>query len=514
MTSTANCVTCGPASAPLSTAVTIGVQRAGDVREGIQNAPLLNVSGTDTAARLCFIVTEIDCVLATVPGGQVRSCIVAAIVRVGPGLGPVHDAFGRPGPDAALSHELSWTVKKNVPGKEKRATMTPCTCGFRARYPSPELELRRVVVYVLAIGETEGAMLSIAGETRNADKVESTMNRRLSEGVLRAAVFSGLGTSALLVAEYRDPILCTADGGCGVVRNSPYAAPFGIPLPLIGVLFFLIALCAIAIPRARRRLLLPLSLAGSVAGLSYLAIQAFVLHAFCPMCLVVDVSALLLGVTAFSARGAAPAPLRLQGAAAHLVAAVAVTGGALGWHAHLAGAHVEARSEVPPVVLREQRPGRVTVVEFVDFECPACRAQYGQFSSVLASYADRVNVVVKQMPLPQHEHALDAARAYCCAADRDKAAEMADRLFKAQHLGREDCEEIAVSLGLDRNEFRSCVDSERIANRLRADTKEATSAGIHGLPTLWIGQERFEGVHERAVLEASIERALRHPTPS
>jgi len=42
----------------------------------------------------------------------------------------------------------------------------------------------------------------------------------------------------------------------------------------------------------------------------------------------------------------------------------------------------------------------------------------------------------------------------------------------------------------------------------------AASVGIRSLPTLWIGQERFEGVHERKVLQASIERALRHPTPS
>ena len=92
---------------------------------------------------------------------------------------------------------------------------------------------------------------------------------------------------------------------------------------------------------------------------------------------------------------------------------------------------------------------------------------------------------------------------------------MADRLFRAQHLGREDCEEIAVGLGLDRNEFRRCVDSDRVAQRLRTDNSEAAAAGIRGLPTLWIGQERFEGVHTPAVLQASIERALlRRPTPS
>ena len=375
-----------------------------------------------------------------------------------------------------------------------------------------ELEVSADVVYALLVGEMVYA--GSPGRPYNV-QVESTMNRWLSEGVLRAAALSGLGMSALLIAEYRDPILCTPGGGCEVVRHSAYAAPFGVPLPLIGVLFFCTVLCAVVVPQARRWLL-PWSVAGAVGGVSYIVIQGFVLQAYCPLCLVVDFSALIVGVTAFMGRGVSPPRLTLRVAGAHLIGGVAVTVGALSWHASLAP-HTGPRStigEVPPVVLREQTPGRVTVVEFVDFECPACREQYGQFSSVLANYADRVNLVVKQMPLPQHQHALDAARAYCCAADRDKAAEMADRLFRAQQLGREDCEEIAVSLGLDRNEFRRCVDSDRVAGRLRDDHAAAASAGIRGLPTLWIGQERFEGVHERAALQASIERALRHPSPS
>lgn len=330
------------------------------------------------------------------------------------------------------------------------------------------------------------------------------MNRWLSEGVLRAAALAGLATSTLLIAEYRDPAgaLCAPGGGCEIARQSAYAMVLGVPLPLLGALFFATVLCVALVPQVRRWLF-PLGLVGAVAGVTLIGIQAFILNAFCRLCLIVDVSALVIAVTAFVGRSFSPPSLTAPIAAAHLLGALAVTGGAFCWHASLGA---------PPPVAAQ--PGRVTVVEFVDFECPACREQYGEFSSVLASYADRVNLVVKNMPLPQHQHAMDAARAYCCAAERNKAAEMADRLFKAQQLGREDCEEIAVSLGLDRNEFRNCVDSESVAKRLRDDHTAAASAGIRGLPTLWIGQERLEGVHGSAALRASIERALRGPTPS
>ena len=330
----------------------------------------------------------------------------------------------------------------------------------------------------------------------------SMMTRWLNEGILRGAALAGLATSTLLIAEYWDPVMCAPGAGCGLVRQSVYSAIFGIPLPVLGTLFFGALLCAAVVSPARRWLL-PLGLVGGVAGATYIGIQAFVLHTFCPLCLIVDVAALTIAVTAFAGRHFSPPRLAAPAAAAQLLGAVAITGGAVVWHASVGTAPVVA-----------SQPGRVTVVEFVDFECPACREQYGEFRSVLASYADRVNLVVKNVPLPQHQHAMDAARAYCCADKRNKAAEMADRLFKAEQLGREDCEEIAVSLGLDRNEFHNCVDSESVAQRLRDDHDAAKTAGIRGLPTLWIGQERLEGVHGSAALRASIERALRGPTPS
>lgn len=343
------------------------------------------------------------------------------------------------------------------------------------------------------------------------------MSRSFREFALRAAALTGLGMSALLVAEYRQPLpaLCAPGGGCDIVRYSPYAGFLGVPLPVLGVLFFGVAF-GVAIAPQTRKWLFPLSAFGAFAGVAFIAIQAFLLNAFCQFCLVVDVSALAIGGLAFTLRTVVPARPTLATGAAHAAGAFAVAVGAFAWHASLA---VHAGSAVtsgalPPAVLREQTPHVVTVVEFVDFECPACRAQHGQFRSVLSNYAGKVNVVVKQMPLPQHEHAVDAARAFCCAAENGEAGEMADRLFGAERLSREDCEDIAVSLGLDRDEFRRCVGSERVTERLRADRAEAASVGIRGLPTFWIGQERFEGVHDGAALRPSIDRALRRAAQS
>jgi len=338
------------------------------------------------------------------------------------------------------------------------------------------------------------------------------MPRTLSESVLRAAALVGLGVSALLIAEYQQPVpaFCAPGGGCEVVRHSPYAQFLGIPLPYLGVLFFAAVLGAAIVPRARRWLL-PLGAAGAAAGVAFLGIQAFLLNAFCQFCLVVDSSALVIGGASLNLRASPLMRPTRAATVAHAVAAIAVVSGALAWHSSVAAHARQAvtTGELPPVVQRAQVPNLVTVVEFVDFECPACRAQHSEFRSVLASYMGKVNVVIKQVPLPQHEHAIDAARAFCCAEEYGEAREMADRLFAAEHLTPQDCEEIAVSLGLDRDVFRRCVSSTRVTERLRADGAAAASVEIHGLPTFWIGEERFEGVHESGVLRSSIDRALR-----
>ncbi len=333
------------------------------------------------------------------------------------------------------------------------------------------------------------------------------MRQTLRELTLRVASLVGLGFSTLLVAEYQAPsaAACAPGGGCGIVRLSAYSHLFGIPLPIVGTTFFLGVLAIASVPRTRRWL--PLIGALSVlAGLVFVAIQAFVLHAFCPLCLMVDGAALLLGIAALTSGGSTTTRPTVLGVMAQTVAALAVTVGAVLWHANQTPS--DLHGELPALVQIEQKPNVVTIVEFVDFECPACREQYGQFCNVLGDYPGTINVVVKNMPLSQHQHAEDAARAYCCAAENGDPHAMADRLFVADKLGPEDCEDIAVDLGMNRDDFRRCVDSPQVTQRLDADREAAKDAGIRALPTFWIGTERFEGVHDGAVLRSSIDRAL------
>jgi uncharacterized membrane protein len=332
-----------------------------------------------------------------------------------------------------------------------------------------------------------------------------------AEWLLRGFAALGLGTSVLLLIEYLRPAatFCDDAGGCGIVRASVYARPLGIPTPAFGVLFFAAALVLALVPRAwGRKLLLYAAAAGAAGAVGFLALQAFVLHAWCKYCVIADGSALALLALAVPLRDRIPRALRPLGwlavAGTAALAFAAPFGVALALHTRQA----PVVAPLPPVVAAEQKPGVVTIVEFLDFECPYCRRLHAALKPILATYGVKVRVVRKMVPLPSHIHSEEAARAWCCADDVGKGDEMADALMSSEDLTTGGCEKLAASLGMDLAYYRQCLLDKRTAARPRADTEAFRAIGVGKLPTFWIGEERYIGVPEADVIRASIDRAL------
>src|SRR3989344_5767993 len=71
--------------------------------------------------------------------------------------------------------------------------------------------------------------------------------------------------------------------------------------------------------------------------------------------------------------------------------------------------------------------GALEVVEFSDFQCPACGAAYPQIKNIVAQYNDKVKFIYKHFPLPSHPFAFKAAEASECAADQGKFWEYHDK---------------------------------------------------------------------------------------
>jgi protein-disulfide isomerase len=190
------------------------------------------------------------------------------------------------------------------------------------------------------------------------------------------------------------------------------------------------------------------------------------------------------------------------------------SGGGAGAGSAANGPQAQQVAVLPGPVAREQRDGQVTIVEFADFECPYCRRQHGVLATVLERYRGRVRLVRKQLPLTGiHPHAEDAARAALCAEDMGRGEPMADKLFHAEESSSSRWTGPSpwrASWGLDERPFRECLASDRTRSHIAADRNAARECGVQGLPTMFIGHERFDGFVEEGPLRESVERALRY----
>ena len=318
-----------------------------------------------------------------------------------------------------------------------------------------------------------------------------------------------LSASAVLFVDYAGPApkFCAPDGGCGVVRETPWAYPLGIPLPVFGVLGLLAVAITGLIPGRRARIAhVVLACVGGLVGATLLLVQLN-LQALCPYCVVVDAASIVLAGTAIArAVRATPVPFR----AAPLACAGAVLAAAI--VAPIAFG-LARKPALPQLVQREidnTPPGHATVVDFVDFECPFCRDTHAALAPLLRERRDRVHVARKQVPLPMHKHALHAARAACCGESLGKAEEMADALFAAapSNLTPEGCERIAAAQGLDLQRFRACTRDPATDARIHADAAAFRATQGRGLPTLWIGDRRLEGRQDQETLRRALDEAI------
>ena len=122
---------------------------------------------------------------------------------------------------------------------------------------------------------------------------------------------------------------------------------------------------------------------------------------------------------------------------------------------------------VPPVQnisvdddpVRGEATAPITVVEFTDFQCPACAAMHPVLEEVLRSYGDKVRFVVRDFPLSQHEFARKAAEAANAAQAQGKFFEYITLLFKNQKaLDVPSLKKYATEVGLNRARFDAALD--------------------------------------------------------
>jgi protein-disulfide isomerase len=159
--------------------------------------------------------------------------------------------------------------------------------------------------------------------------------------------------------------------------------------------------------------------------------------------------------------------------------------------------------------------GRVTFVEFLDFECEACGALYPDIEKLRKDYGDRVTFVVRYFPMPAHANAERAARAVESAAQQGRFEQMYQRMFETQsQWGEQQSPKddvfrgFAADLGLDLAAFDAAYNDPATLERVRADVADGRAVGVTGTPTMFLNRTELKPKSYED-LTSALEAALR-----
>ncbi len=153
---------------------------------------------------------------------------------------------------------------------------------------------------------------------------------------------------------------------------------------------------------------------------------------------------------------------------------------------------------------------KVTVVAFIDFECPFSQENYQTLAEVMDTYGGGAHFVFKSLPLTTlHPNALPAAEAAACANDQGQFWPFYHHIFTTKKLTASDLDAAGQTIGLDMDTFKRCRDSHQFFSAIEQDVKDAGSLGVRGTPTYFVNNEVFEGGTDRATWDAAILRNLK-----
>ncbi len=159
----------------------------------------------------------------------------------------------------------------------------------------------------------------------------------------------------------------------------------------------------------------------------------------------------------------------------------------------------------------------VTLVEYTDFQCPACGAYYPVVEQLLKDMEGKLKVVIRHYPLLQvHPNALPAARAAEAAGRQGKFFEMYDLLFGNQQewsTAADPSKSIfpsyAGKIGLDIEKFRSDLADSTIDSAINADRESGNSLNIEGTPTFFLNGEKIANPKSAEEFKSLVEAAAK-----
>ena len=164
--------------------------------------------------------------------------------------------------------------------------------------------------------------------------------------------------------------------------------------------------------------------------------------------------------------------------------------------------------------VRGAKEGKVTLVEFGDFQCPACASYESIVRQLQADNKDVLTFSFRHFPLMQmHPNALIASKAAEAAALQGKFWEMHDILYDKQSEWSSAPQALelfkiyANTLDLNVAKFAKDIESKEIESKILAELREGTQLGVRGTPTFFVNGKKIENPGNLAAFDKIIKEA-------
>ncbi|MDO8554169.1 MAG: DsbA family protein [Candidatus Micrarchaeota archaeon] len=155
----------------------------------------------------------------------------------------------------------------------------------------------------------------------------------------------------------------------------------------------------------------------------------------------------------------------------------------------------------------------VTVIEYGCYTCPYTKKAEETTGKLLIEYKDKVKFIFKPSPVLKHPFALEAAGAAECADEQNRYWDYKRALFENQVEFRQGgiptLKELGRGIVQNQSQFEQCIDSGKYNEKVNKSLQEATSIGIYGTPTFFIGNSTFVGNVEYDNLKNAIDEELK-----
>jgi len=157
---------------------------------------------------------------------------------------------------------------------------------------------------------------------------------------------------------------------------------------------------------------------------------------------------------------------------------------------------------------------RLTIVEFSDLQCPACRLVQPTLAQLKARYPNDIRLVYRHFPLTSiHANAPAAAQLTEGAGSKGKFWEMHDLLFEKQAewsgLAQSEVEtkfvEYGKSLGFGAEEVKGWLTSKEFSAKVLQDISDGTSADVNSTPAFFLNGVKTDVQNLAGEVEKSLQ---------